>query len=275
VSEALRPALALLLAAAFVLHFDRRARARGLEPPGFADLRRHALGSGALVLGLAVTSLAPLTAFGAERAEPDYAKVPTWALFANHGVLLATIVAWYAAGFLGTGTSFREQFGLVARRPGVEIALGALVGLGSWILAISAMLVTALVLQATGAEDLLPKRPPGAIGWIVGLPFAVRAAVGLSAGFFEELFFRGLLQPRVGIVLSTALFAVAHLAYGQPLLVLGVTVLSLVYGMLVRWRQNLWAAISAHAFFDLVQLLIVVPTMFEDFQGFWSALPRS
>jgi membrane protease YdiL (CAAX protease family) len=274
VSELLRPALALLLGVAFVLYFDRRSRALGLEPPGFADRTRRLLGSGALAIGLAVSALSPLAALGAEAVEPNYAEVPTWALFANHVVLLATALAWYAAGFLGTGTSFAQQVGLSTRRPGREIALGAAAGIASWVVAIGAAFAAALLLAALGLDDLLPKQPPGAVGWIVGLPLAVRAAVGLSAGFFEELFFRGLLQPRVGIALSTVLFALAHLTYGQPFLLLGVSVLSVLYGLLVRWRQNLWAAISAHAVFDLVQLVIIVPTMYDNFGGFWSALVR-
>ena len=77
-SEALRPALALLLAVAFVLYFDRRARALGLEPPGFADRTRRLLGSGALAVGLAVCALSPLAAIGAEVVETDFAQVPTW-----------------------------------------------------------------------------------------------------------------------------------------------------------------------------------------------------
>lgn len=272
--NALRPALAVLLAAGCVAWFDRRSLRLGLEPPGFRDLRRRALGSGALVLALAVIVLSPVTALGAEVVEPNYADVPVWLLFANHAVLLAAMLIWYAAGFAGTGTSFAEQLGLAAKSPARELALGAAAGIASWVVAIGTALVVAQLLAAGGVEELLPKKPPPAIGWIVGLPFAVRLAVGLAAGLFEELFFRGLLQPRIGIAFSTVLFAAAHLSYGQPFLLLGVTVLSVLYGLLVKWRQSLWAAIAAHAVFDLVQLLIVVPTMYEDFGGFFGAFLR-
>ncbi len=27
----------------------------------------------------------------------------------------------------------------------------------------------------------------------------------------------------------------------------------------MRWRQNVWAAVTAHAVFDAIQLLIVIP----------------
>jgi membrane protease YdiL (CAAX protease family) len=79
----------------------------------------------------------------------------------------------------------------------------------------------------------------------------------------EEAFFRGFLQPRAGIALSTGLFVLAHAGYEQPLMLVGITLLSLLFAFLVRWRQNIWPAVVAHAVFDAVQLLIVVPTALE------------
>ncbi len=269
-TEALRAALALLLALGAVVVFDRRSRRLGLDPPGFRDPVRRALGLGALTVGLAVSALAPLAALGLEQGEPVYASVPVWALFANHAILLGTLGAWFAAGFAGSGLPWRDQVGLRSRRPLEELAIGAAAGIASWVVAIGAALLVARLLVAGGGEDLVPKQPPAAIEWIAGLPLLVRVSVALSAGVVEELFFRGFLQPRIGLWFSTALFAAAHLSYGQPFLLLGISILSILYGLLVRWRQSLWAAIAAHALFDLVQLVIVVPTVFRDFRGFFA-----
>jgi membrane protease YdiL (CAAX protease family) len=81
----------------------------------------------------------------------------------------------------------------------------------------------------------------------------------LSAGVVEEVFFRGFLQPRVGIAASSALFALAHLSYEQPLMLLGILLLSVLFALLTRWRQSVWAAIAAHAVFDAIQLLVLIP----------------
>ena len=70
------------------------------------------------------------------------------------------------------------------------------------------------------------------VSLVAALPLSVRFAVSLSAGVVEELFFRGFLQPRIGILGSTALFACAHLGYGQPFMLFGITLLSLFYGLL-------------------------------------------
>ena len=50
-------------------------------------------------------------------------------------------------------------------------------------------------------------------------------------------------------------------------MLIGITLLSLIYAFLVRWRQNLWPAIAAHALFDGVQLLVVVPAALRLLQG--------
>lgn len=261
----------ILLALGFVALLDRRSRRLGLDPPGFRDPLRRLAGLGGLACGLAVTALSPLGTLGRTLEPADFTSTPIWALFANHVLLLATAAVWFVAGYAGSGERFTAQVGLVARRLRVELGLGALFGIGSWLLVILVALFAAQLVIGAGGEDLIPQRPPAAIAWIVGLPIAVRAGLALSAGVVEELFFRGLLQPRMGIAVSTLLFAVAHLAYGQPFLVLGVTVLSLLYGLLVQWRQSIWAAIVAHFLFDAVQLLIVVPSLFEGFRGFWES----
>lgn len=257
-------ALALLC----VWELDRRSRRLGLDPPGFRSPARRAAGLSALALGLAITALSPIAALGGgPPPEVDYAAVPTWQLFVIHALLLLTIAAWWGAGFAGSGAALGDQVGLSGPSPLRELAFGAVFGIGAWVVVLAGIYAVAIGLALLGAEEALPSSPPGAVVWLAGQAVGVRIALALSAGVVEEIFFRGLLQPRIGYLASTALFALAHLAYGQPFLLIGVTMLSLIYGALVIWRQSVWAAISAHAVFDLVQLLVVVPSILRVFGG--------
>jgi membrane protease YdiL (CAAX protease family) len=154
---------------------------------------------------------------------------------------------------------FLAQFGFVAPDIPREIGVGILVGIGSWGAVLAVAILLGLLLMALGAEDALPKQPPALIPWIVALPVGVRILISLSAGVVEEIFFRGFLQPRIGIFLSTLLFVLAHFSYGQPFMLVGIGTLSLIYAFLVRWRQNIWPAIAAHFLFDAVQLLFIIP----------------
>lgn len=159
------------------------------------------------------------------------------------------------------GRRFLAQFGLLAPNVPREIGLGLLLGVGAWGAVLLAAIVFAGILVALGGEQALPKQPPALIPFLAGLPFALRLLISLSAGVVEELFFRGFLQPRVGIALSTLLFVFAHFSYGQPLMLVGIATLSVIYGLLVRWRQTIWPAIAAHALFDGVQLLVIIPVL--------------
>ena len=224
-----------LLACAAALVFDRMAVRRRLDPPGFANPLRRGLAF-ALVAGIFWIGI-----FGALGAKPDavatdYSQVSMGRLFLLHILLVAVMVFWYLLGFSGFRTAdgamgFAAQFGLRSARPGREAGLGLAVGLCTWSALILCILLIALVVAAIAGQDSLPQRPPAAILWIAGLPFLIRIGLAATAGVVEEAFFRGFLQPRIGIWLSTLFFALAHLSYGQPFLLVGVALLSLLYGV--------------------------------------------
>ncbi len=172
------------------------------------------------------------------------------------------------------GRQLLVQLGLATPRPAREIGLGVVLGVGAWMAVIVAVAIVAFfLLYVLGAKGALPKQPPALIPWLAGLPFGIRLLLALSAGVVEEGFFRGLLQPRMGIVLSTAMFVLAHTAYGQPFLLLGVGILSVIYALIVRWRQNIWVAMTAHTLFDGVQLLVIIPAALKMMGGHLPAAP--
>lgn len=260
----------VLLALAAVAAIDRLTWQRGLQPPGF-DPRRRGDGTALLRRGLAMAVLAgvlwigvfgPLGTVGTD-IQPDFSQVHASQLFLLHGLFAATLAVWYVLGFAGTGGSWTVQLGFRSGRLLPELGIGLAAGVGGWLVVLGVMVGLGSLIWVLGGEELLPERPPAMIHWLAGLPLLMRLAVSASAGLVEEAFFRGFLQPRVGIPLSTALFVLAHAGYEQPLMLVGVTLLSLLFALLVRWRQNVWAAVVAHAVFDAVQLLIVVPMALE------------
>ncbi len=266
-----------VLALATVLLIDWLTRRRGLQPPGFqippdGDIRqamialaRRGTAMSVLWLVLWIGVFFPLGSLGVAQ-EIDFSQLSGADLFVLHLMLVFCLAVWYVTGFVtgraGTedaSPSFMAQLGLRASSIWRELGIGLLAGVAAWLAVIGVMLAIALGIWWLGGEDLLPERPPEMIPWIAGLPIALRLAISLSAGVVEEVFFRGYLQPRVGIALSTALFVLAHASYEQPLMLVGVGLLSVIYGLLVRWRQNIWAAMAAHTLFDALQLVLVIP----------------
>jgi membrane protease YdiL (CAAX protease family) len=267
--ELLRSIGPVVAALGAVLLFDHMTRRRGLDPPAFREPLRRIAGTFLVAASFYVGIFAALGSVG-RQGEVDLTQLQTWQLFALHALFAATIAGWWAAGFFAAspepgGRSFAAQLGLVAPDLRRELGLGAVAGVVAWVTVLCGVVLFALALSAFSGEELLPQAPPAVIPWLAGQSILLRLAIAGSAGVIEELFFRGLLQPRIGIALSTLFFALAHLSYDQPIMLVGVTLLSLLYGLLTRWRQNIWPAIVAHFFFDAIQLLVVIPAVLELF----------
>ena len=264
--ELLRTVGPLVLAVAAALYVDQAMERRGALPPRFdsglepydARLRR-ALGTLVIAAILWAGAFAPLTGIGEPLPDPAELTIPR--LFLLHGLLVVALCCWYAAGYLPRkeGWSWRQAFGLPSASAGRELAVGTAIGLAIWLIVLGVLLLLAGLVSLVGGPESLPSEPPAIVLWIGGLPILARVAIALSAGIVEETFFRGFLQPRIGVLASTALFVLAHVGYGQPFMLVGVAMLSLLYAELKRRRVSVWAPIAAHAVFDLVQLLVVVP----------------
>lgn len=76
--------------------------------------------------------------------------------------------------------------------------------------------------------------------------------VGLAAGVCEEYLFRGVLEPRIGFWLSNAIFAILH--FYSPLYLVVAFLVGSAMSLAVTSTDSLWAAISAHAIYDIALL---------------------
>jgi membrane protease YdiL (CAAX protease family) len=293
--EALTAIVPIGLAIAAVVYFDRRTVRSGLLPPAFktpegadqpVELAESAGAAGiakiwtprrlaaATLLGIVfwLGIFFPLTSIGAP--EPDFSSISRAQLFLLHGVFLLTLVGWYTLGYVGGPRSegsaragFSRQFGLSSGTIWQDLGIGLAAGVAAWVVVLLVLIGLGVLIWTLGGEDALPQEPPALVPWIAALPIGLRLALSGSAGFVEEIFFRGLLQPRAGIAFSTILFVTAHVGYGQPLMLVGVTLLSLAFAALVRWRQSIWSAVVAHTVFDALQLTVVIPKALEFLQG--------
>lgn len=277
--DPIRLGLAALLALASALLVDWLTARSGYQPPGFRIVWRRLLAIALLAVLFFFTVFAAVVQ-PPSRVEIDPESLAGPALFAVHAMLLLALAGWLLFGYAGldreTGdrlggamsvqsfvTLVCRQVGLMAARPWREIGIGCLLGVGAWVIAVASAMLAALLIMAAGGQDMLPTQPPEAIPVIASLAVLLRLALALSAGFVEEIFFRGFLQPRIGIALSTVLFVIAHASYGQPFMLIQIAVLSILFALIVVWRRNVLAAIAAHAIFDAVQLLIVIPLVLD------------
>jgi membrane protease YdiL (CAAX protease family) len=289
VPELLRTVLPVLAAVLAAVAVDRFAARRGALPPGFTVPWRRAAALALLAALFWVGVFFALGIAGGE-LERDLSAVRPWELFTLHALLAAGLLAWGLLAHAGAPAPARaaapeepaetavdpgagpaeeappslaarlaRAFRLAEPHPGREVAVGMIAGAAIWGAVLAVVAAVAVALVALGFEGWLPEGPPTLVVFIAAQPFWIRLLGSLSAGVVEETFFRGFLQPRVGIGLSTLLFVLAHWTYGEPFMLVGVTLLSLTYAALTRWRGSVWAAVTAHAVFDGVQLLVLLP----------------
>ncbi len=83
----------------------------------------------------------------------------------------------------------------------------------------------------------------------------------LIGSIVEEIFFRGFLQPKIGIIPSSVLFGYMHVGYGSITEIVAATLLGILLGILYEKRKTIYAPIMAHLAFNLIMIVgtLVVP----------------
>lgn len=254
--------LLLLLAgcAGITISFARaRSRAVFLED-GFTEPGRRTLAVSLLAAVLLLTVAIPFAA-GFAGAQPETEDLTVLSLFAVHAILLFFLACYYA---LSGRRSLADFLKIRSSRPVSDLSAGILVGAAGWLVTILAAVAVVgiwwlLRRSAPGAEEGPSVSPT--ILWIVSQPVWVKIAIVVSAMVVEELFFRSFLQTRVGPVAATLMFTAAHGAYGQPLVLIGILVISAVLSVTFVLYGNVLPCIVAHGVFDAIQMFVMIPLM--------------
>jgi uncharacterized protein len=132
-----------------------------------------------------------------------------------------------------------------------DIALGA----GLWAVWIGLMNAHVLGEGTNAAQGLLPR---GILESLVWIP------VALSAGFCEEVAFRGYLQKQFRAITGSAgwavlfqaiVFGIGHLYEGVGP-VARITLFGVLFGLLAVWRRSLRPGMIAHAWSDIFGVII-------------------
>jgi membrane protease YdiL (CAAX protease family) len=214
-----------------------------------------------LIAILALAVFYPVTSFGkAEDIDPATIWFPT--LLIGHYVLTAFLLLWWRLrGDVGFGKFLR----LSSDRLVEKVRQGMTFGCGGWLITVT---VTGAVFTWGGRSPTVDEMPPVMV-WLAALPIGHKLIIVGVAMTVEEAFFRGFLQPRVGLVVSSVLFAFSHFSYGLPFMIVGVFTISLVIGRAFERTGDLLPCVVAHGIFDGVQLLVILPWAVHH----WSNMP--
>ncbi len=167
--------------------------------------------------------------------------------------------AFIIMGLVGVGLWIRRPADAVADRLGLAWPTlrqwAAVVGIAAGFVLLDTILAFAwLQLDPAGYE-----RIAGVTEAMFGGLMSPLGAltIGLAAGLGEEIIFRGALQPRFGLWVTTFLFAISHVQYGLSLAFLQVFLLGLVLGW-VRIRGNLTMSIAIHTLYNTTLVVLAL-----------------
>lgn len=185
----------------------------------------------------------------------------------NQGVLIFLLIAtilfqwtiflfnYVATWFEGTGL---RGVGLTRLRA-VDFAWGIAFFLSAWLLLTGlAWLLAQVGMPLAGEIDLLiPTEPLGKLVWV---------AVSFTAGFCEEIGFRGYLMTRLRLLgkfqswtiptlVSAVAFGICHAYQGLPGFIL-ITIYGVFFSLLYIRTGRLWPCIIAHFFQDFGALFL-------------------
>jgi uncharacterized protein len=169
---------------------------------------------------------------------------------------------WTLAGFVWLGTRKRIRLrDLIGGRWATAEAffLDVVYAGAFWICAAIVLVIGAKLmhLDQAGKIDAMRKQ----LGFLTpgsNLELAVWFGVSLTAGFCEEIIFRGYLQRQfaaisnsmmIGVLFSAVVFGASHGYEGAPRMIL-IGIYGLMFGLLAWWRKSLRAGMMAHAWHD-------------------------
>jgi membrane protease YdiL (CAAX protease family) len=163
------------------------------------------------------------------------------------------VLAFASIGFMvrRDGRGALERLGLTALRPaGWLIVIAGVVAL--WLFNVGSEALEKSVFPALWASD---QAFTAGLASVMGP--GLMLLLSLSAGIGEEITLRGALQPKLGIALTSLLFAALHVQYSWYGM-LSILVFGLLLGV-IRQRGSTTAAILVHTLYNLLAVASAKP----------------
>lgn len=181
----------------------------------------------------------------------------------NAALYLAVIVSeWLLWLYIWLGgrcegaTSVRDLIG--GRWNSIRsVLLDVAVAAGFWLVWSGVAIAMGYLVQPLPAEPAAFLNPRGPV------EVALWVAMSITAGFCEELVYRGYLQRQVvsltgsaslGIIAQAAIFGVGHWYQGGRKVII-IVVLGALFGVLAHWRKSLRPGMLSHAWEDMLNVI--------------------
>ena len=220
----------------------------------------------AVVIGLLAVSMGQAHALG--RVIERHGRI---SLYVSTMAFEWVMVAFIWMGVRRRGVKMRELVGGKWKAP-EDALLDVAIAFVYWICALGILALVRLALglislnQAENAKKMNElSKTLGFLAPHSNLEFALFVALALTAGFCEEIIFRGYLQKQfaaasgitsIGIIAQGVLFGAAH-GYQGAKLMFTIGVYGALFGILAAWRKSLRPGMMAHFLQDFISGLLL------------------
>ena len=220
------------------------------QPQAHLASRAHTLVLVLLLLGVSV-----LTAKTPERVAARNNRLPTYLATMALEWALVAYVAW---GVRKQNVKVRELIGGRWGSP-EDAILDVAIAAGFWILAIVVLSALGFAFGLSGKSNLETAKK--SLEFLVprtGLELGLWVALSATAGFAEEIIYRGYLQRQfaalagnvyLGLLASALLFGLSH-GYEGPKRMVIIAVYGAMFGLVAKLRRSLRPGMMAHAWHD-------------------------
>jgi membrane protease YdiL (CAAX protease family) len=260
-SAGLLALISLIVAALIFIPGLRRLLARFLPVDSSSFVHTIALAAVAPITLLAFT---PLIATGVPvLLTPVFLEMMNEGMSAQSGLLslIYTLIWSVPVSIFVVGYGIRRSFGDVLARLGVVRPSLAQVGIGVGAALLLVVVVNALelVIDPIWASMGWTRTDAEAFSQLLAFAFTPLGAmlVAISAGIGEELAVRGVLQPRLGIILSNLFFVSLHAWQYNWDALLVIFLVGAVMGLL-RQRTNTSVAAISHGVYNFTLIMMAI-----------------
>jgi membrane protease YdiL (CAAX protease family) len=171
---------------------------------------------------------------------------------ASIGALIVNVITFAALGYFAVGLfvyrsprQATSRLGLTVPKP-TDVLVGLVTVIPAFLLSFIGSLLTVAF-----QPDVLDSLTETTQDLTSGIQTPIGALVlGASTGIGEELLFRGAIQPRYGIILTSALWALLHTQYQFSFVILGLFGVGILFG-LIRKYVGTTAVVIAHAVYNI------------------------
>lgn len=177
--------------------------------------------------------------------------------FISPAIAVYQLLFFVGISLVGVGWLTRRSFQQVLQRLGLVVPQKKDLFLiaGGIVLLLLANFLTERIGSALGLVDLTREAENNKLIFQSFNSIGKVAILAVAAGIGEEILFRGAIQPKFGIILTTLVFTLIHGQY-QIFGLVSVFILGLILAYL-RKLTNTTSTIVAHFFYDLVGLIFI------------------